>query len=353
MPATFRDFRLFSRAPEALGKCVSDIAGLLLLCNEARFRLIQKNRNQGFWGTTAAMTFNVVNNYLTAPRFISRLTDLAVCHQQQPIRNGFWEFLSWGPGTLPVNPPVTGGTICGNVNAIDRGLVPSQVDINPVGKTLRFYPTDSRDVGRRILIQGLDQNGLQFKCQDGFNWTLGQFVTLNTPFVNLTTNSGTVFSISSISGVQKDQTYGDVLMYQIDYPSLDVASEVLLSRYSGDETEPSYRRYFLDNFPDTCGNGVSSSPVQGIAKLDYYPVQIDTDWLLIDNIPALIAECQAIRFGDMETAQAMQQSTMKHREAIALLNDTLDHRVDRLNPSVGLLNTERHSQRRSGIGSVI
>lgn len=351
MPATFRDFRL-SRAPEALGRCVTDVPYLLDKCNEARRRLIEKNRNQGFWGTSASMLFNVINNYLTAPRFIARLTDVAVCHTAQAIHNGFWEFLSWGPGTLPVTPQ-TSGIGCHRLDVIDRGYVPTQRDIDP-GKTLHLYATDARDAGRRVLIQGTDTNGLVFKCQDGFNWTLGQFVTLQYPgFVTLQTDTNVVFPINTITAVQKDQTYGDVVMYQVDYPSLDIATEVLLSRYGGDETQPSYRRYFLNNFPATCNSTTASSPVQGLAKLDYYPVQIDADWLLIDNIPALIAECQAIRFGDMESPQALIQSQSKHKEAIGLLNDTLDHRTDRLHPAVGLLNTERRSQRRAGIGSVI
>lgn len=345
MPYTFRDFRL-SRAPDALGRCATDVPYLLNKCNEARQRLIETNKNQGFFGVTASMLFPVVNGFITTYPYISRITDLAVCQQAVAINNPFGEFLSWGNGLQPPN-ACQGSGGCGgatSIQAYDRGYVPSARDIDPVNQTIRIYPTDARDVGRRILVQGLDQNGVIFRCQDGFSWVLGQYISIAYPFTNIG------FAVSKITGVQKDQTYGDLLMFQVD---MTTGVEVLLSRYQPGETAPAYRRYWVNNMPANCCSSVPGTPVQGIAKMDYYPVQLDSDWLLIDSIPALIAECQSIRYGDMETPEARTQAAEKHREAIRLLNNNLDHHTDRNNPAISQCAVERESLRRAGVGTLI
>lgn len=334
-----------SGAPEAIGRCLTDVVELTAACNEATQRLLQTNKNQGFWGTAVPMAFTVVGNYITGPRNVARITDLAVCNQPVNIRNGFYEFLMDGAGVQPPIPCCT--SPCAITEALDRGVFPTQATIATSGYGVRIYSTDPRDVGKRLLIQGLDQNGLAFRCQDGFSWVLGQYMDLAA--VGIPTNIG--FEVSKITGIQKDTTYGDVLLYE--YNITTGANGNLLARFAPDETEPSYRRYYLNNLPTTCCNTVPATQVTGMVKLEYVPVSIDTDWLGIQNIPALIEECMAIRYGRMDSPQALQMAAAKHREAIRLLNNELDHYTDRNRPAVGLMKVERRSQLRARVGTMI
>lgn len=337
----FRDFRL-SRAPEALGRCSTDYPYLLDKCNEAQERLWQTNKNQGFWNSEVPMVFTVTNGYITTPSSVARITNMSVCGMPVQIRNQYWEYLISGVGNQPPN---TCQVNCGGpIDAIDRGVVPTLVDIAPTGCTVRVYMTDARDAGKRVLIQGLDQNGLEFRCQDGFTWTLGQYMVLANPFAQL------AFNVSKITQILKDTTYGDVPVYQVD---IATGAETLLTRLGPFETAPSYRRYYVNNLPANCCNSTPLTQVQGIAKLEFVPCQNDTDLLMIQNISALIAECQSIRYGDMETPESERLAVIKHREAIRLLNNELDHRTDRNKPAVGVNLNEKRSLQRAGVGLVI
>ena len=75
-------------------------------------------------------------------------------------------------------------------------------------------------------------------------------------------------------------------------------------------------------------------PVTALAKLEYMPVQYDTDFCIIGNIPALIEECKAIRYSDMDVNNAAQLELKAHAKAIKYLNDELRHYLGELQPAV-------------------
>lgn len=347
MPATFLDYRN-SRAPQALGVCATDRSQLLPIINEAIQRLMEVAKNQGFWETTKQVVFTVVDNYITGPRQVARLEDVTVCGQAVNIRNGFWEYLASGAGLQPSNACTAICSSAQSVSAIDRGLVPTARDIDPTNQGVRVYMTDSRDAGLRVLVQGLDSNGLPIRSQDGQDWVNGVYLVLATPFTDLVDPvSGLPYALSKITGIQKDITFGQVPIYQVD---LTTGTQVLLSRYEFDETQPSYRRYYLNNLPSSCCGSNPPTQVIGMARMEFVPVALDSDWLPISSIPALVAETQAIRYGDMETEFAQKMAVMKHREAVRLLNNQLDHRTGRRHIAVGVDNFERDSLYRVNIG---
>lgn len=71
-----------------------------------------------------------------------------------------------------------------------------------------------------------------------------------------------------------------------------------------------------------------------MAKLEFIPANRDTDFLIIGNIPALIEECKAIRYSDMDVPNAAMLEAKSHSKAIKYLNQELAHYLGKLQPAV-------------------
>jgi hypothetical protein len=71
-----------------------------------------------------------------------------------------------------------------------------------------------------------------------------------------------------------------------------------------------------------------------MVKLDLVPVRVDTDYLLIQSLEAVIAEAQSIRLGDMDSAGAKQQAQERHVQAIRYLNGLSAHYEGTEQPAV-------------------
>lgn len=326
---TFFEFRK-SRAPQVLGSCANNAVALASYVNEATERLVKAAGETGWFGTWQKVVFNVSTSdpYITLPRSIARIVDLDVCKQPVTIHNEFYEFLEAGIGLQPTN-SCNCSTPCNILSTYERGSFPTLKDLDSTGnpKVLRVYPTSIRDVGgTRILLQGLDQNGNVIRSLDNGIDIEGEYVVLLSPFAD------TVNRFSTITGVQKDITSNDVLLYQVDTVT---GTQVLLSRYEASETNPSYRRYFINGLSTiNCCDGLPTAQVTAMAKLDFVPVAIDQDWLLIGNIPALKLECEAVRYAEFDNPQSQAMAERKHKQAIKLLNEELNHYMGRTSPIV-------------------
>jgi len=354
MRTTVHDIRL-SRIPSTLGHCAADLPSLCSYLNEATLRLIEAGGNEGWYGGYAKVAFDVDPNnpFITVGREIARLEDIAVCSTPVFINNPFYEFLHFGCGIQRQQPDCAGRTNsrCGcqdDVQAFDRNTVPTMKDITP-GNKLRIYMTNAADTGKRLFFQAKDANDKPIYTLDRGVPNNGFFITLdnNVPFVESPMN------INSIQNVAKDTTIGAVQVYGVN-PSTD--EQTLLSIYAPNETTPSYRRYFLQNLPQKCcdcdsPNGVVQ--VTAMAKLEFVPVAVDTDFLLIGNIPALKEECQSIRYSEMDVANAKQMSDMHHRNAIRLLNKELVHYLGKDRPAFQFAPFGNARLEAQGIGTMI
>lgn len=309
-----------SRIPDCLGLCADDLPRLSSYTNEAQQRLLLAGGDQGWVGTYHKVVFTVNRSdpYITLPAAYERISAIAA-GRPMPIRNEWYEFLEEGTGPLPnPNCPSTGCLdICGSGQAFDRNSVPTAVDLTPTNQYLRVYLTDVRDVGQKILVSGaLDQNGVGIYSQDVNEPVNGFLMVLTSPF---TTSESIVTSFNAIG---KSVTYGDVLLKQVDATT---GEEVLLSRYTPNETNPSYRRYYLRSLPRGCCNGQTTNSVlvTAMCKRAYAPVANLTDYLIIGNIPALKAECESIRYSEIDNVPSQAMAKAKHLEAISLLNKEL------------------------------
>lgn len=348
---------LISRLPETIGKCADDAPGVAAFVNQAQQQLIFAGGETGWFGGWQKVVFMVsrCNPYITQPRQYARIINMDVCRTPIRIQNEFYEELEAGIGLQDF---CACSNWCGALEGFERGMFPTLVDLAPTNQLLRVYLTDARDVGARVLIgPALDQNGNNIYSQDGQNGVNGFYLPLAQPF----TTSG--FIVTNIGAIQKDATFGDVLLYQVDATT---GAQVLLSRFAPDEINPAYRRYFIKRLPCTCGpvsvpgnpclpglpNPAGLIAVTAMCKLEFIPANRPTDLLIIGNIPALIEECKAIRYSDMDTPAAAALEAKAHRNAIALLNKELGHYLGKLNPAVNLAPFGTAKLEHAGIGMI-
>lgn len=306
-----------SRFSREIGLCNNNLAEIIPVINECTQRLIYAAGSTGWSYGWRKVAFNVTkeNPYITLPREFARIVNMDVCRHPVRIQNAFYEFLPGGIGLQ--SPPSNLADWCGTIAGYERDNVPTMVDMNPTNQFVRAYITDIRDVGKRMLITGLDQNGFEIFSTDGANNVKGTFLVFASPFIT------TTFHISQIQALQKDVTFGDVVIKGVDGTT---GLETTLARLAPTETNPWYRRYYVSALPlACCKTDCVTSTIEAIVKLEYVPVTQDTDQLLIPNIPALIEEALALRYSGMDVVNAAALEDKHHRKAIKLLQNEQRH----------------------------
>ena len=340
MSKTLKDVKT-SRIPSLLGICADDTFSLAAVVNDAQERLVYAGKEAGWWNGWMKTQFSVTSTapYITLPREFARVINMAVCERPIYIHNEFYEVLPNGPGPMP-DEGVCCSDWCGDVAGYERGVWPTKVDLTATNQRLRVYITDDRDQGAKILIVGLDQNENVIYGQDGLRTVTGFYLTFVNPFYD------SAFDVSKIQSIVKPVTYGDVLLYQVDQTTGD---EVLLSRFLASETNPAYRRYYINPICTTCG----SYSITAMAKREYIPAIRDTDPLIISNIPALTEMCQALRGFSQEVTAAHEMADTHERKAIKLLKQEMDHYLGNQAPAVTVDRLQGASFRRVGLSTNI
>lgn len=314
-----------SSFPAAIGLCQADISAIAAAANEAQERLLMDPMapDEGWWGGWASMRFLVQSTnghaYITTPQDIARLIVMDVCRRPVPMRNGFYEFLEFGRGLQPKLRGGSCGTCATNTQTFDRDSVVTLSDQTVSPAIIRFYPTDSADANRRVLVQGVDKNGMVVLGTDITTQKaiFGEYIALTVPFTD------TINQYSRLTGFIKDRTLGPVTIFQVDPVT---GAQTLLSSMDANEVTASYRRYLLNNLPNHCCNQPAGTvQIDAQAKLDFVPVASDPDYLLIQSIPALIEEAMAIKYSRMDAAGAPQLEAKHHAKALSILNGQLDH----------------------------
>lgn len=335
-----------SRLPQAIGLCSSDLPGIAAYVNQAIQQLLYAGGDVGWWGCWAKVVFNASreNPYITLPRQFARAIQLAVCRAPIAVNGEFLEMMEDGIGLQPGTPCTPW---CGSLAGYDRATVPTMVDLPPGNWILRAYPSDPADIGKRLLINCKDQNGMTVYSQDGNVQATGFFMDLDVPYVD------SAFLVQGpISSVQKDLTSGDVVLKAVN-PTTGV--EITLSRYAPDEIAPSYRRYQITRLPPNCCSTLTPGIVQitALLKYEYAPVVRPTDLLIIGNLPAILEECKSLRYADMDVLNGAQLEAKCHAKAIRLLNAELRHETGELSPSVNQAPFGRATLNLAGIGPMV
>lgn len=339
-----------SRIPAVVGLCAADIPGIASIVNEAQSQLIKAGGDTGWYGSWVKVVFNVsrTNPYITLPRTLARIVDADVCRSPIRVENEWLEFLEYGEG-LQRPPPDCASVKCTcGMQMYDRGTVPTAYDFVP-GNKLRFYLVNQLDSGKRVFIAGAkDTNNMPVYTMDrGVNCS-GFFATLDNQFPFIESN----LALNEFSGIQKDQTLGPIMIYQVN-PVTDATS--FLTMLEPSETNAVYRRYYIQGLPDRCcdcdaPNGTAQ--VTAMAKLEFIPAQVETDYLIINDLDALKSECQSVRYSEMDTPNAAQLSAIRHREAITHLNNELKHYFGTERPAFNFAPFGYETLARAGVGMI-
>lgn len=327
------DFRS-SGGPGAVGLCATDITAISAIVNEAQERLMNDPLapDEGWFGSWVKMAFTVSRSAPTivTPAEVSRVIVLDVCKHPVRISNQFFEYLEFGPGIHPKGCATTSG-VCSPINAFERETVVTFTPLLSTPQYIRAYVSDPSDVGRTSLIQGTDSNDVTVRFVDpGTGYAgLGEKLTFSSPF------SDTAVLYSEITGIQKQKTFGSVEFFQVDPTT---GTETSLLTMQPHEETALYRTYYLNGLPSSCCNSCTTVSanlqVLALCRLEFVPALSDSDYLRIMSIPALIDECQSIRFSRMDTPGAQQLSAAKHASALRLLFGQLDSRLGKSSPAI-------------------
>lgn len=308
-----------SRIPTVLGICASDQRFISYL-NEAQLALISRGR---WWGTIQRAQFCVYDGCLTWPREVAAIERVAVCRNPIQINSLWYEFtqnLAHIDRCASCNNCGGIGLGCGHLRMDGRGTAATFRDWSG-GKIIRIYPTHSSDVGKRILLQGYDQNKIWIRTQSSGQWIDGEYVTLALPFVDSVSQFHT-----RIESVQKDQTNQRVLLFAHDSTA---NTDIAIAIYQPSEFNPQYQRSYIPGLGGGCedADGNCVKTVEAVVKLEYVPAQIDTDWLVIGNLNALKHWCQSIKAReDHDELQALALEKAAIRE---LNHELRTHNGDR------------------------
>lgn len=314
--------------PSLVGLCQDNVPAIANFCNSAQRRLLYAKEagNEGWYGTWSEIVFNVSQDapYITLPREIARLQATNVCNVPVQVQNQFFEYLTFGDGRMPKSNAWMG--CVGNVtNVLSRNNAVTFLEMTNAPQYISVYVTNALDADniKRVLIQGLDANSNPIYSEDVEGRTIiGEFMTLGIPSVL------SPMTFTSLTGIQKDITLGQLRFYQHD-PTTG-AERLILTMEPG-ETTAQYRRYYLDQLPWSCCNSDSQATtpqqiqVTALAKMDLIPVVSPTDWLLFQNLEAIIEECQSVRYSEMDSLSAKQMAAERHKQAIGLLNGEQAH----------------------------
>ena len=348
----FLDLRQ-SDFPDVLGHCEADAPELARAANRAETNLLncKEAGDEGWLGTWAEIEFTASRTSPTVilPREVARLEMIDVCGRPVQVNNQLWEYLRFGNGRMRHSSEL-GRRRCLPTMAYCRNNAVTQIELAPSPQLLSVYITNPADVGKRILLQGLDNTSTTIYSQDVTSQAQGVFVSFAFPF------STAPMQFSKITGIQKDVTLGQVQVFQVDPAT---GAQVLLVTMEPDEETAWYRRYHLDPLPWNCCSVPNVDPAQNfvrcsaIAMLEHIPVKYDTDYFLIQEPSALTLEAQAVRMSRNDSPAAQTQARVYHQEAVRLLIGQASRYLGKESPAIQFKPFGSASLARAGVGRMI
>jgi hypothetical protein len=295
------------------GVCTTDTR-VVEYCNEAVQRLLLAGKWVGTYGKyRMCTTGNESESIITWPRNIETIESVALSQYPGTVRNGWFEFISDGPGTLTKDSGI------GN-QLVDLGEFPTTSDILTTGnkKTIRVVSDGTEAAGLKLHVFGLDWQGDLIQTSISGSISRGEQITIS--------SSGNTSAVadgwSKITGVIKPTTTYPIRVYERDTVT---GTDRQIAYYEPDELRPMYRRSIIPGLQNmgACDQCSSGTPlVEVIAKHRFTKVVNDTDFLAIGNIPAIKLEVKAIL---KEERELWDEAQKYHMKAVALLQDELNH----------------------------
>jgi hypothetical protein len=187
--------------------------------------------NDGQWdGVTGYVDLLTDNHYyITLPRYVENVISMNINKQPKAFRNKWFEFHLNGPGTQMPS--------CDYYE--DAGEFAT---IRPLYGVVQLICSSNlvSDVGKVIIVEGLDETGTIIRSQYQGKWMNGIRIKVGAP-AHTTIDSPQKFS--RIDRILKQPSNGFIQLWGYEK---DVNRGTPLGMYYPDETEPNYRRIKLD-----------------------------------------------------------------------------------------------------------
>jgi len=338
------------RVPAAAGDCVGS-ARLLGWINEAQIRLGSK----GLWhGTVAKYRLAAYGGIISMPPELATIESVAINHVPIPYHDLFYEFLEYGFGTRSRDNVGTGGgsalggaTGCYGIPEADyRGSFPVFRDLTPNtdNKKLVIVCDLAADhtAGITVTLLGYDQNGNWIRTAIGGVYSDGETIALAQAPGTATTNY-----FSRITDVQfSAKRSGQCWLYELDTVT---SVQTMIGWYQWHEVRPSYGRWLFPSIgspsptsgvipparwqqnwttgqiPNPALTTYNPSLVEVVGKKAFIPVVLPSDYLFIQNIPALKNEVQCVKkLEDAVSSADVQEAMAFETLALKELDDQLD-----------------------------
>lgn len=247
------------------------------------------------------------------PYTLDRMMQCTVDGVPDTIVSPWFEFVQYGPGLQDDYDAY--GVVRRNwtMDIFDRGEMPVITPIPDFNSSmegpwvLRVYASVDEESGAEMNIRGLDTDGLIIRSQpDG---TSGDWITgINVAIDNDVPYTETTQEFSSVTAIQKPETNGYVKL-----TAWNGTDEVELSNYAYNETEPSYRHYYIPRIHNRGYSGIRDRILLARCHKRFVPVSEDNDPLIISNINAL--KCMFIAqwkrdAGDFEAYSIQKQTAV-------------------------------------------
>lgn len=339
-----------SRLPAALGVTTSDPRWLGWF-NEAQQRLLTKGL---WWGCVGKFNLAAYDGAITLPPSLAAIETAALGRVPIPIRDYWFEFLTFGFGTRTA--AIAGANASsyygfgingsGWPELVARGLFPVFRDIqqNANAHNLIVVCDLAADITAMsnitVTLTGWDANNNWIRTQVGGSYVDGEVVNLAQSPGTTTVNTFSRIAAVNFSGSRSGQAW----LYDYDNTLL---TSTMIGRYEWWETNPSYQRYFLpsmgvpaagltpppawqqdfrrQDLPDPAA-GFNPCLLEVMAKLDYRPALNNSDYAIIQSIPAMKFMCQAIKKEeDGVSGNDLTEALGFEAKAMAELDDQLDH----------------------------
>lgn len=287
-----------SRIATSLTICDAGDPRFLSWLNECEALMLNQGR---FLGSVQLAQFCVNEGVLVWQREIGNIEQAAFCGQPMVMDN-MWASFQRNLSTVQSCSSCSasgcssngcgsgaGGSMlgsCGHMTIQDRGSVCSMGTVRRTGNVLRTYLTDKSDLGKKLIFQGYDKNGIWVRTNPAPTgmWIDGEQIALAYPFVDTVTQ----WSQGSPGAVIKDRTNKRVLVFDHDPIALNDRN---IAIYYPNETRPQYRTSFIPYLAKL----PSPATIQAIVSLQHVELFDDNDFLVFQNLSAYKAAMQAVK----------------------------------------------------------
>ncbi len=253
---------------------------------------VQELANEGDWPGVVDrwyFVFDEVTSEVCLPSFLERLMEVTVDDVPLEIRSPWYEFVQYGPGVQREADEIRASRRSWVRVVMDRGEQPVRVQLPRVGGpwTLLVESAVDEAEGALMNVQGLDADGQWIRTQTITDGTSGDWINGVDLTIGTTGDSGGV----DFSEVQAVAITPAVRNGYVKLSATNGTDTIELSNYRYDETNPSYRKYFIPQLwaRDTHANNSAIRPRVILARCRrrFVPVAAENDELMIGNVLAL------------------------------------------------------------------